>query len=413
MVSAAFPSGGMSGTMAAAVPTLDVSQPLADTLNPVQLTTASKARVRVRLTEPAPNVIPAAMLSLRFSMPTPVIVKGRPVVPAYVGRPAGSATLHQGVGHARVFTDPDPVWDGTAWQPRPPQKMAGSNMIRWRARDLPDPSLFPNDKYWLGTADAADGTGGYTSDAWQWNSTPGSDFAAAWHSAYPFKPIVRAHTYYGAFGAFLVETQAVHFHSHFVQHMWCDAGALLSPPFSWVVMGVIDDFPHRNSRHYVLDSGSSPLSAVSTTLRQKWLNTGVVGTTQLPTETTLGYRTALQVERGRMRAFTDMAPAGKVGHAPFHHTLKPKMFFMVNNGSHSLVGNYDGQHAKVRTANLANHGLQRLMLLGRCNGVLDQDKASDMAIFEIRAFDKAMSLVDLDKTWQQFVSSFRIFEYGV
>src|SRR4051794_36791850 len=127
--------------------------------------------------------------STRLVPTTPALGGGHPSTPKYNITYASDINVTQGVGHVRLFADPDPVWNGTIWTTPPPSAPAGSQFIRWTARSLPDPAA-QGGEYLLGTRSSVDGTSGLPSGAASWAATPGSDDAIAWNSDYPFKPRV-------------------------------------------------------------------------------------------------------------------------------------------------------------------------------------------------------------------------------
>ena len=363
---------------------------------------------------PTRRLIPAVSLS----PVTPSLAGGEPRVSKYTASYTSGWTVLQGVGHVRVFPDPDPTWSGSAWVNPPPSAPAGSHFMRWTARSLPDPATTgTGGEYPLGIRGSADGTSGLPSGCGNWTSQ--GDFTLNWNSDYPFKPRVASYTHHGKDGTTVKTPIAVHFHPHFVQHMWCDFGTVLNMPFTFMVVAVFTRFHRVNDIQNVLDGGRDPTPSIDSATRLAWLSHGVPGRRKLPLETgvnLLGYRTALRVHPERMVGFNDQSPTTRKARVPYAHSLRPKVIFGVYNGNSSFFGVYGNELkfpglASIRTVKLSNLGAQRFAVLGRQNGVIDTDKSSSMVVFEIRCWDAALTTDQLDQHYRQMASTWRFVEH--
>lgn len=350
------------------------------------------------------------MPAVAVTMPTPAIIEGRPMLPAYWGRLASSMRATQGPTHIHAIADPDPKWDPAhdGWYNPPPPSGAGD--ARWTANSLPDPAAFRGGMYWLGEPSAADNTIGITAAAQQWNPDGSTPSAPPWRSIYPFKPSVWNHVHYGEGGRILTISRGVRFNLQFVEHMWLDFGADHHQPFTWAMVGIVMDFPYPSYTHTLLDMGRDPRAvgfpSISDT--QAEVNDYVINDGG-------SYRNLLAVNRSQMLMATDNAPgAGHVLRTPFNPAPKPRMFFGVYNGDHSLVGNYSRDAGKLRTAGkLANTGAQhhRFYVMGRQKGRISQDAASHLVVFEIRYWSRALTAAELDEQYGQLSSTWKFGEY--
>lgn len=400
-------AGTLDGSVALGAGVVTPLVPNSLPIEPVQLAISLRARLMVRI--PAP-VTPGPQLrvvpSISISNPEPVVRAGVPTSPAYLATIPSYSSAQQGIGHVSVVADPDPVWTSGAWVTPPPDAPAGANFLRWTARDLPNPSSFPGSQYLLGTPNAADGTTGLPAGAQQWSASAGSSDAIAWGAIWPFKPYVRPYVHYGADGSVLTIPAAVRFNEQYVQHMFIDMGTSLpTMPFTWVVVGVITDYPTPNYGHYVLDAGETPQLWVSDAQRAAILANGMADDILMTED--FGYRTGLVVYQTQLWGFNDQTPTTRIAKAGYVGTLKPKMFFGVYNGANSSFGSYYQGGLNTATIALADNGTQRVVALGRANGILSSALASNMAVFEIRFWDKALTedqlaaqFAQLSSTWQ-------------
>lgn len=369
----------------------------------------SGARLSVDVPEAVePKLVRRLSIKTWMDYDAPVVVSGKPAAPRFFGRDAQTGTAHTGIGHMRPFPDPDPVWGGSDWDIPPPPAPPGASFVRWTVKDLPDPSGYPNHEYAVGTRSTVDSTNTQPASTAQWNSSDGSDFSIPWQSAYPFKPWVRSHYHYGPDNSLYIEPKGLFFNADHVEHMWADFGTLFTPPFTFAVVGCVLHHPD-NGYNWIMDTGVSPISYFTDAQRLRFLKKGFTGTQSLVEA--YGYRTAMRTSPKRMSIFNDQAPVNRIGRAPFTHTLRPKMFFMVIDGANSMLGNWSVTKRHTRNTKLADNGQQRLAVLGRKNGIIASGQASNMVIFEIRAWDKALSSDYLSKHFNQLTTTWHLHDY--
>lgn len=402
-----FTITGMAGTFDAGIGTSTPVEESAQQVNPVITVVDAHARLSVGVGTPAePELVMRATAGVSLAMPDPFYINGQASVPKYSGRAKAIGDAITGIGHIRSFADPDPVWTGTGWEPEPPTVPAGSNFIRWTARQLPDPAA-QGGKYLLGTRVADDGTLGLPAGAEQWNADDGSDFAIPWQSAWPFKPWVQAHVHYGEDGFIHTVDRAVHLTPHRCAHMWGDLGSILAPPFTVLAVVLVTDFPGRGYLNYLFDAGGAP--AISDAQRGRIWAHGVRG--DLALAEAEGYRNVVRIGREQVQAFNDPAPAGRIARAPFEHTLKPKVIALKVAGVNSRLFVAGSGGTKSRTVSLGNLGEQRLWLLGRKNGRISSDSAASIVVFEIRMWDQPLSDDDLEAQFDQLSSTWNFQAY--
>jgi len=356
----------------------------------------------------APAILERAMPGVVLSMPTPVLVGGRPLLPSYHASSESSSHAVQGPGHIRAIADPDPVWDPatSGWATPPPASGVGD--ARWSVQDLPDPNGFPGGWYWLGDPSSADGTAGITAGARSWppdRSTPG---APSWHSFFPYKPSVRSAYSYLPGGQVVHHPKGVHFNSHFIEHMWLDWGAAKRQPFSWVLAAMINAFPAGGYEHFLLDSGRNPDAVGFPRITDYQTNTA------RSINDGLAYRNLLSVSPSRQTLCARLQPyVGRSVFARVDTHLRPKMYFGIFNGSSSLTGAFDPGARRITAGTVDNGAAQehRYYVLGRGNGRISQGHASHFLVFELRFWHRALTTDELDEQYGQLASTYRFNSY--
>lgn len=350
----------------------------------------------------AATAVPAGALSRRavpvvsLSLPEPIIVAGRPVLPAYRARLPVTGTARQGSTHIHAEApettrdNPSPPTRGSAWT------------YRWAVADLPDPPA--GGYYWLGDPSAADGTAGYSGGRTRWSAHGGGP---AWHSFYPFKPSVRAYDAFLPGGGTVHHAKGVHLNPEYIEHMWLDLGGTRAEPFTWVIAAMLVNWPTGSYRHWLLDAGRSPdavhfprLSA-SDCYADRSIADG------------LAYRSVLAVDRRHAVASAVGASASAAVRARTSEALRPKMFFAVFNGSHSLAGGWEpGQrrHAAGRVGG-SMADAHRYYVLGRAQGHVSGDWAAHALVFEIRYWRSALDFDALDEQYRQLSSAYHFARY--
>jgi len=345
------------------------------------------------------------MPSVTVSLPTPAFVAGRPVLPKYHATYASSMTIHEGSGHLRTEPDPDPDVTGED-PPTSGTHNDGGGHARWTVRDLPDPSDFSGNFYWLGTPSSSDGTSGITSDAQQWAPSSHSTMSSppSWHSKFPFKPSVRSHVWYGPNGNTETITKAVRFNTEYIEHMWIDmgSGSVNTPPITWVMAALIMHYDDPSHVQPMLDSGKDP--------GVNWGVDDVWRSQKLPNDPDT-YRFAMSASHSRVGMRTS-ATSGQTLYTPMHHDYKPKMFFTVVDGANSSAGTWAPTGHFVRKGTLATGSTHlRYLVLGRKNGILSRAHSAHMVVFEMRMWNRALSLDELHEQYKQLSSSWKFHRY--
>ncbi len=337
------------------------------------------------------------------SLPTMVIANGQPVVPKWAASVTAQARLNIGPGHIRA-EKAAPVWDGSGYvNPPPPTRKPWA--ARWVVDDLPDPG---DGFYWLGDPSDADGTRNIGKAKRAWNPHDSTRGAPAWHSRYPFKPSVRAANHYLPGGRVVHHPKGVHFNPQYIEHMYMNWGSARPQPFTWVMAGMIVGWPGRHYRHYLLDAGGGPGSD-----RFPRLGADDLGRDR-PVPDGLDYRTLLAMDDDHMIMTTKNRDKGqRILRARAYGSFAPRMFFGVFNGSKSVVGHFspNGRHIRNgRVENSSKH-YHRYYVLGRQQGIMSQDHASNMLLFEIRFWHFALDRQELDDQYQHLASTYHFNAY--
>lgn len=340
-----------------------------------------------------------------LTMPTPTVADGRPGVSAHVVEIDSDVTLIQGPTHIHAIPDPNPIWDPrtSGWFHPPPNNFGG----RWTVDDLPDPSHYAQGWYWLGDPTAADGTAGIQPRAHQWAPNGSTPHAPSWHSHFPFKPSVRSHDSYLPGGSVVHHPRGVHFNSHFIEHMWADFGSAHRQPFTWVMAAIIVNYPSTHYTHHLLDAGRNPDSVGFPRISAEQCNqTRAINDG-------LAYRTVLAVSPSVQSLSASQGTTPPTVRSRANAAQRPKMFFGVYNGVSSLTGAYDTGARYRQAGHISNSTLQqhRYYVLGRGRGVIGQNFASHILVFEIRYWRAALSTAQLDAEYAQLSSTYQFDRY--
>lgn len=351
-----------------------------------------------------------AVAGIVVNLPEPAISDGRPSLPDHWARFAGEAVLIEGPGHIHAIADPNPIWNpstsGWTFPPPPPPTGGGADSgagdFRWSMDTLPDPGNYPQGWYWLGDHQVPGES--HVVAGGDWGVSPGSQPGPSWKSFYPYRPSVSAFDAHVPGEKQVHHAKGLHVNSHYVEHLWTDFTIPRRQPFTWIVVATVMSDPFAGYTHNILDSGHNPddvgfprlsASAVSTERR---INDN------------LAYRTSLSVTGD-----TTMLTAGI--HAPLrakgvggHH---PKMYIAIFDGNISTVGAYD-PFAKVLAGGAAANAdnfEHRYMVIGREQGWISQRHASNMLIFEVRYWARALTMADLDAQYAQLSSTHQFDAY--
>jgi hypothetical protein len=378
--------------------------------DPILLSLTSYARLTVKVPPPgAPINNRRTAPNVYVSVPEPILINGVPKVPLTLGRPVISGQALAGIGHMRGFPNPDPVYSDGAWVVPPPASPAGSAFLRWSVNDLADPVDFANQRYLLGIADSRDGTTGYPANAQDWYTGAGSTLHIPWLSTYPFKPWVQAHTHYGKDGSQVVVERAVHFTPQRCSHMAMDFGDFLAPPFTVLITCIVTADAPPGYANCLFDAGNIATGLTPSQLDSIY-NNGVQAPIAIPGEA-LGCRNSIKTTTGGMYAFNDPSPNTRLGRTYFPNNYKPKVLAWVVNGSSSNLYVRDTKYRELSTISYANHGPQRLWIMGRISGALSPDYGCSMAVFEIRAWDAPLTEAQLDAQYAQLSSTWKFDSY--
>lgn len=342
--------------------------------------------------------------TVSVTMQRPLIVDGRPLVPANWGDVSITGTATQGWAHIHA-RKPAPEWDPATggWTQPPPDAPDWAG--RWVVDDLPDPP--DGGYYWLGDASNADGTGGYAGGRTRWAPHASTPKAPAWRSFFPYKPSVRAFDAYLPGGNVVHHPKGVHFNTHFAEHMWADFGGPRPQPFTWVIAGMVVSYPTAHYRHWILDAGRNP-DRVGYPRRSAFL----------PDDSTihdgLDYRTALAYSPDNELISTDPnLTAHSTVRARVDPQVRPKMFFGVFNGAKSEVGAYgpgSRRHHSGRVDTGSGH-YHRYYVLGRQQNHIGQMHGAHMILFELRYWRSALTLDQLDAQYKQLAGTYHFHRY--
>lgn len=346
-----------------------------------------------------------ASLQVSTIMPTPVVVHGKPVVPAYMARLPSSTFALQGPHHIHAG-DPAPVHGPEGWVNPPPDEPT-SWFGRWVVDDLPDP---PNGGYyWLGDPSYADGTGNYSGGRTRWAPHASTPNAPAWRSFFPYKPSVRAFDSYLPDGGVVHHPKGVHLNSQFVEHMWLDFGGKRPQPFTWVIAGMIAGFPHTHYTHYLLDAGRNPDKVHFPRLSVGELYQGHRINDDLDYRNLISYSIDGQEMCTRHNTNGPHTLRSRV-----HNNVRPKMFFGVFNGKKSMTGAFgpNSRRHDVGTVDNSHAQAHRFYVMGRAQNHIDQDLASHFLVFEIRYWRAALTMDHLNAQYDQLSSTYKFNRYG-
>lgn len=328
----------------------------------------------------------------------PAVLNGKPVNPLYWAKCSSSS--HPGPGiHAVPAATPKPYP-----LPRPPVAPPAPPLAgRWIVDDLPAPPT--NGFFWLGDPSSSDGTGHSSDAAHQWPAHSSTPSAPAWRSFFPFKPSVTAANHYLQGGGVVSHPKGVNFNPQFIEHMWLDWGRPVRQPFTWIIAGMIPAWPTTSYRHTILDAGRNPdeVGFPRLTASQCYTERKI-------DELGLGYRNYLAVDPHFQYLQSSYGSQVRAGGSD----RRPRMFVGIFNGLHSQTGYYaPGAPRKLWSGKLANGTPQehRYYVLGRQQGWMSQDHASHLFLFEIRFYQFALSLPQLDQQYEDLSSKWQFDRY--
>jgi hypothetical protein len=296
---------------------------------------------------------------IEVTTPDPVIFRGQPVIPRVLCENVGTT---EGTGSH----DPDPSDDDDAHV--------------WKVGDLIEPG---ESEYWLE----------------DWEETGGG---LSWISQYPYRP--RVHKRYEFFDNDTehIYTKSLSFNYQFVEHMWLDLGSATSE--LTVMMGVMIQRHAKNSfTHHLLDAGTA------TPVRSS-----VADGLSYTVDDGLDYRAAMVFGRSSswVNADKDDYRKGKHIKANVKAPRMPRVAYAVFNGDNSIHGSYaPGKRNKVMERGALAPKSIRKLVLGREQNHISRQHASDMSVFEVRIYTRALSSDELDAKSKRIMGRYKFNKY--
>lgn len=339
-----------------------------------------------------------------ITVPTPAVADGKPSLPAHWATFPADARLIQGPKHIHAIPDPDPVWNPATggWAVPPPESGVGD--YRWTVDSLPDPAHSPDGWYWLGDphGDPSPQPTPVGGHVWAADAKTGGP---SWHSFFPYRPSVSAADAHIPGQAPISHPRCIHCNSHYVEHMWLDFGKSVKQPFTWILVGGPSSDPYPGYQHHLLNAGRNPdddgmprLSASAVSVSRHLgdhlpYRTSLVATTSHAVMTTKSADQPLQLRLS----------------APF----SPRMWVATFDGAHSRLAVFD-PHGKRHVGGSVSTGtsyIHRYTVFGRDYGWISQRHASNLILFEIRFWHRALSLHDLNVQYEQLSTTYRFDQY--
>lgn len=369
---------------------------------------------------PTPPAMRATPLVLLAPTASPFVFRGVPTLPEYGITVPTKVSATVGPSAIRAVANPNPTWNSASGTYDQLPGPSGVGDYRWTVYTLPDPADFdsqtypdtdgssPDGSYPLGDATSLDGSDTYHSpECLRWSSDPGRP-GPAWHSSYPYKPLVTSRTAQLADGSIANHPVGVAFASTVGAFMWLDMGVAVPQPFSWVIVAI--QFSPLGHLHTVLDSGRNPAD---------------VGVAPPPSDgygsdytvpDGLAYRTSLHVTGPNLYDMTTV-PAnqggGIIASRDVPNLACPRFYGMVFNGANSRLwvkgpDLFVDQTGSVTTGTGYDH---RYYVLGRRNGFISPTLGCEMFVLEMRFWKHALTEADLTDQYNQLSSTFRFAEY--
>jgi len=260
--------------------------------------------------------------------------------------------------------------------------------------DIDDQSGFLH-RFKVGTlADASSGE--YWLESWK-----DTDDDWEWKSAYPYRPWVQKRTERLKDHTDRVYTRSLHFNNRYVEHMWLNMGAEY-PELTVIVAGMFHGFRGLKHGHYLLDAGkATPIYE------------DVVDGEKHKIDDKLDYRATMLYRK--QAAFFGTADAKDIRnkkHIKVKHDdrRKPKVLFAVFNGENSMAGSWDIDDFDVKYGSLNPKPIKRLVL-GRARNKVNRKFASDMTLFEIMIFTKALNKKQIKKRCKRLAGRYKFQRY--
>ena len=305
-----------------------------------------------------------AMPNTVIKMDAPAIYHGVPRIPLIQSTSQANVTIGYATG---VKPDDDDVDD------------QGQYLHRFKVGTLADAS---SGEYWLESWKD-------TNDDWEWKS------------AYPYRPWVQKRTERLKDHTDRVYTRSLHFNNRFVEHMWLNMGAEYQE-LTVLVAGMFHGFRGLKHGHYLLDAGkATPIYE------------DVVDGEKHKIDDKLDYRaTMLYRKKAAFFGTADAKDIRNKKHIKVKHDdrRKPKVLFAVFNGENSMAGSWDIDDFDVKYRDLNPAPIKRLVL-GRARNRVNRKFASDMTLFEIMIFTKALNKKQIKKRCKRLAGRYKFQRY--
>lgn len=295
---------------------------------------------------------------LRVSAPDPVVFHGRPMIPRVY---AAGSTAH--TANVVKNTDPDDSDDDSHV---------------WKIGTLADPGEFivPLDT---------------------WTEVGGG---LSWNSVDPYRPYVRKRSELLDGETNMLYGKQVCFRSLYASHMWLDLGSNIGS-FTVMAAVIIERSNEDNDKCYILDAGKS--TPVKPTDPDRW------GIEDYVIDDGLDHRAALVLGRNRSHSFNQHKSFDKANKLTkrLKGPRKPKIAFAVFDGADSFSGTFTPGSRKMVVHGSLPVKSYRYLVMGRANDTISQDAASDMNMFEIRIYERALSLDEVVKKSKRMMGRYK------
>lgn len=347
--------------------------------------------------------------SVSFVMPEPALVQGKPTLPAagwLTGSPASSMIASCQAGGSTIGTYPPP--------PTIKHSISGhsgngghTDWYSWDVNDI-DPSTD------VDTSGFAGDPAGYGwIETWPYRVNGGATLyrdARALKSVYPYRPLLAKRYVYTADGTeHLYFPQIAHFNHEFVEHLWMDMGYAVNGPFTWIALGIILTMPTADYLHTFLDATNQ----IPTRVLEVPLPYGDQGYIH-PAESPSAAKLTFGHKSGFVSGSFDWTKHPRVNMK--HAWLPvPRMFYGIWNpgvSRGSRIGERGRHYDRDELGETATRtGGTSAFLVGRQAGWTSQDKASNIALFEMRFFPDVLATDSLDYQYAQLAQKYSIEKY--
>lgn len=221
----------------------------------------------------------------------------------------------------------------------------------------------------------------------------------SWQSVYPYRPRVVGRTEFLRDNSYRQYAKTAHFNHAITEHMWLDLGATTSALTVMVAL-VFTGFHGQRTQH-VLDAGREPPA-------------GMGEGANLNFSDGVGSHVAMHYGQRGFAISTARAQelrGRKAIRGRHNNTGKPKVVFSVFDGADSFGGWAMKKRVLMRKGRLNNRSTMRYLVLGRERNRLGRDHASDMAVFEVRIWDRALTPKQVRRNANRLSSKYKFNKY--